>query len=89
VHLIRIGEEDLVDKAGRDMLAVADGIIFGCQTHMGGPSWQFKRFSDPTMRVWRHIRWRDKLADGVTPAPPGSLATGRTPNTPYIGLTKS
>jgi NAD(P)H dehydrogenase (quinone) len=48
------------------MLAVADGIIFGCPTHMGGPSWQFKRFADTTIRVWSPTQWRDKLAGGFT-----------------------
>ena len=66
VHLIRIDEEGIVDEAGWDMLAVADGIIFGCPTHMGGPSWQFKRFADTTIRAWRPTVWRDKLAGGFT-----------------------
>jgi NAD(P)H dehydrogenase (quinone) len=48
------------------MLAVADGIIFGCPTHMGGPSWQLKRFADTTIRVWRPTLRRDKPAGGFT-----------------------
>lgn len=48
-HLIRIDEEGTVAEAGWDMLAVVDGIIFGCPTHMGGPSWQVKRFADATI----------------------------------------
>ena len=66
VHLIRIGEDGIVDEAGWDILAVADGIIFGCHTHMGGPSWQFKRFADTSIRAWRPTQWRDKLAGGFT-----------------------
>jgi NAD(P)H dehydrogenase (quinone) len=66
VHLLRIDEEGIVDEAGWDMLAVADGIVFGCPTHMGGPSWQFKRFADTSIRVWRPSLWRDKLAGGFT-----------------------
>ena len=66
VHLIRIDEEGTVAEAGWDMLAVVDGIIFGCPTHMGGPSWQFKRFADATIRAWRPTLWRDKLAGGFT-----------------------
>jgi NAD(P)H dehydrogenase (quinone) len=65
-HLIRIDEEGIVDEAGWDMLAAADGIIFGCPTHMGGPSWQFKRFADTSIRAWRPTLWRDKLAGGFT-----------------------
>lgn len=64
--LVRIDEEGTVDEAGWDLLAVADGIIFGCPTHMGGPSWQFKRFADATIRAWRPTLWRDKLAGGFT-----------------------
>jgi hypothetical protein len=48
------------------MLAVADGIIFGCPTHMGGPSWQLKRFADTTIRVWTPTLRRDKPAGGFT-----------------------
>lgn len=55
--LVRIDEEGTVDEAGWDLLAVADGIIFGCPTHMGGPSWQFKRFADATIRAWRPTLW--------------------------------
>ncbi|MBU8826621.1 flavodoxin family protein [Mycolicibacterium goodii] len=65
-HLIRIDEEGAIDEADWDMLALADGIIFGCPTHMGGPSWQFKRFADSTIRVWRPTLWRDKFAGGFT-----------------------
>jgi NAD(P)H dehydrogenase (quinone) len=65
-HLIRIDEEGIVDEGGWDMLAVADGIVFGCPTHMGGPSWQFKRFADTSIRAWRPTQWRDKLAGGFT-----------------------
>ena len=46
VNLIRIDEQGTVAEAGWDMLAVVDGIIFGCPTRMGGPSWQVKRFAD-------------------------------------------
>lgn len=65
-HLIRIDEDGEIDHDGWDMLARADGIIFGCPTHMGGPSWQFKRFADATIRVWRRTLWRDKFAGGFT-----------------------
>ncbi|MBU8819319.1 flavodoxin family protein, partial [Mycolicibacterium goodii] len=46
--------------------SVRRAIIFGCPTHMGGPSWQFKRFADSTIRVWRPTLWRDKFAGGFT-----------------------
>ncbi|HEX7823372.1 MAG TPA: NAD(P)H-dependent oxidoreductase [Mycobacterium sp.] len=66
MRLIRIDEEGTVDEAGCDMLASTDGIIFGCPTQMGGPSWQFKRFADATIRAWEPTLWRDKLAGGFT-----------------------
>jgi NAD(P)H dehydrogenase (quinone) len=78
VHLIRIDEEGIVDEAGWDMLAIADGIIFGCPIHMGGPAWQFKRFADTSIRAWRPTQWRDKLAGGFTNST-GMSATSSPP----------
>jgi NAD(P)H dehydrogenase (quinone) len=67
VHLIRIDQDGIVDDAGWDALVSADGILFGCPTHMGGPSWQFKRFADATNhRTWVPALWRDKIAGGFT-----------------------
>jgi NAD(P)H dehydrogenase (quinone) len=67
VHVVRIDKEGLIDDPGWDTLASVDGIVFGCPTHMGGPSWQFKRFADTTNhRVWVPALWRDKFAGGFT-----------------------
>ena len=66
VPLIRIGEEGILDEPAWDMLAIADGNVFGCSADMGGPSWQFERFADSSVRAWRPTQWRDKLADGFT-----------------------
>ncbi|MGY4649723.1 hypothetical protein [Mycobacterium sp. URHB0021] len=88
VHLIRIDEEGLVDEAGWDMLAVADGIIFGCPTHMSEPPWQFKTVLRPHDSTLAHPTGR-QTCRCVTPTPPGFPATGKTPNTPYIDSTKS
>ncbi|GJJ22456.1 flavodoxin family protein [Mycolicibacterium mageritense] len=66
VQLVRIDDDGAVEEAGWGTLAAADGIVFGCPTHMGGPSWQFKRFADSTIRAWRSTQWRDKLAGGFT-----------------------
>jgi NAD(P)H dehydrogenase (quinone) len=67
VHLVGIDKDGMVDDCGWDTLAAADGIVFGCPTHMGGPSWQFKRFADTTNhRVWVPSLWRDKFAGGFT-----------------------
>jgi NAD(P)H dehydrogenase (quinone) len=45
--------------AGWDMVAAADGIVFGRRTLMGGPSWQIKRFADTAICAWRSTLWRD------------------------------
>jgi NAD(P)H dehydrogenase (quinone) len=66
VPLIRIGEKGILDEPAWDMLAIADGIAFGCSTHMGEPSWQFKRFPDSSVRARRPTQWRDKLTGGFT-----------------------
>jgi NAD(P)H dehydrogenase (quinone) len=66
-HLVRIDQDGMVDDAGWNAMASADGILFGCPTHMGGPSWQFKRFADATNhKTWVHSVWRDKFAGGFT-----------------------
>lgn len=49
-----------------DLLEDAEGIIFGCPTIMGGPSWQFKKFCDATREFREKDLWRDKLAAGFT-----------------------
>jgi NAD(P)H dehydrogenase (quinone) len=65
--MVQIDAEGIVPDDGWDALEEADGIVFGCPTHMGGPSWQFKRFADATNhRVWVSTLWRDKLAGGYT-----------------------
>lgn len=49
-----------------ERLEDAEGIIFGCPTVMGGPSWQFKKFCDSTRNIREKDLWRDKLAAGFT-----------------------
>jgi NAD(P)H dehydrogenase (quinone) len=67
VDLVRIDQDGILDDAAWDALARADGVVFGCPTHMGGPSWQFKRFADATNhRTWVPALWRDKFAGGFT-----------------------
>jgi NAD(P)H dehydrogenase (quinone) len=67
VDLVSINQDGEVADAGWDALTRADGIVFGCPTHMGGPSWQFKRFADATNhRTWVPTLWRDKFAGGFT-----------------------
>ena len=64
LHLI--DQEGVLAAEAWDDLAKADGIIFGCPTYMGGPSWQFKKFADASSKIWAEDGWRDKMAAGFT-----------------------
>jgi multimeric flavodoxin WrbA len=61
-----------IDKSGElplgtwDELALADAIIYGSPTYMGGPAWQFKKFADASSKPWLSERWKNKLAAGFT-----------------------
>lgn len=63
---IMISAEGTITDANWQSLAVAQGIIFGCPTYMGGPSWQFKRFADASSKPWFSAEWKNKLAAGFT-----------------------
>jgi NAD(P)H dehydrogenase (quinone) len=52
--------------SGWELLAAADGIVFGTPTYMGGPSGPFKMFADATAKIWFAGGWRDKIAAGFT-----------------------
>lgn len=49
-------------------LEIADAIIFGAPTYMGGPSAQFKTFQDATSSTVfaKGNLWKDKIAAGFT-----------------------
>ncbi len=51
-----------------DDLALAEAIIFGCPTYMGGVSARFKAFMDRTSQavMAKGYLWRDKIAAGFT-----------------------
>lgn len=63
---IMISQEGIITDENWKSLAAAHGIIFGCPTYMGGPSWQFKRFADASSKPWFSDAWKDKLAAGFT-----------------------
>jgi NAD(P)H dehydrogenase (quinone) len=52
--------EGAVNNVGCDVLAAVGRTIFGCPTHIGGPSSKLKRFVDPTVRGLSPTLWRDK-----------------------------
>lgn len=64
--LVAIDAEGNVPEAGWDALALADAIIFGSPTYMGGPSWQFKKFADASSKPWFADAWKDKVFGGFT-----------------------
>lgn len=66
VKHVQIDQEGVLQPDGWERLAKADGIIMGCPTYMGGPSWQFKKFADASSKVWAEDGWRDKLSAGFT-----------------------
>jgi len=47
-------------------LQMANAIIFGSPTYMGGAAAQFKAFADFTSETWFAEAWKDKLAGGFT-----------------------
>jgi NAD(P)H dehydrogenase (quinone) len=49
-----------------EALALADAIIYGSPTYMGGPAWQFKKFADASSKAWFTQVWKDKIAGGFT-----------------------
>lgn len=63
---LAINQEGSLPSGGWEKLEEAEGIIFGCPTIMGGPSWQFKRFADDTREIRAKELWRDKLGAGFT-----------------------
>jgi multimeric flavodoxin WrbA len=49
-----------------DDLALADAMIFGAPTYMGGVSGPFKIFMDTTSKIYATGAWKDKIAAGFT-----------------------
>ena len=53
-------------RARFDDLGLADAIIFGAPTYMGGASGPFKTFMDSTSKTYATGAWKDKIAAGFT-----------------------
>jgi multimeric flavodoxin WrbA len=56
---------DAIDRHWND-LKMADAIIFGTPTYMGGVSAPFKAFMDASSKAWATQDWKDKIAAGFT-----------------------
>ncbi|MEY2862868.1 MAG: hypothetical protein RLY58_575 [Pseudomonadota bacterium] len=65
-ELVEIDQDGNLTDAQWDLLAQADGIIFGSPTYMGSVAWQFKKFADASSKPWYSRVWQDKLAGGFT-----------------------
>ncbi len=65
-ELLAIDAEGNLPADGWDTLNGADAIIFGTPTYMGGPSWQFKKFTDASSKAWFTRAWQDKVFGGFT-----------------------
>lgn len=55
-----------VNQTFMESLQMANAIIFGSPTYMGGAAAQFKAFADFTSKTWFTESWKDKLAGGFT-----------------------
>lgn len=59
-------EGRFVNPSALQALALADAVIMGSPTYMGGVSAQFKAFADATGDIWSRREWADKFATGFT-----------------------
>lgn len=64
VDLIKVGDDGVVDL---DALTASDGIIFASPTYNGALGWRMKRFFESTTGpVWSDLKWRGKVAAGIS-----------------------
>ena len=71
IEMLRITGEQIVNGRWQDptimeKLDLADAIVFGSPTYMGGVAAQFKAFIDGASEVWFVQKWKDKIAGGFT-----------------------
>ena len=66
VNVYRINEVGDLPGGALEELDLADAIIYGSPTYMGGPAWQFKKFADSSAKTFFARKWKDKLAAGFT-----------------------
>ncbi|MGA3797590.1 flavodoxin family protein [Pseudomonas fluorescens] len=58
-------EGNLPENAWEE-ISLADAVIYGSPTYMGGPAWQFKKFADASSKPWFGQAWKNKVAAGFT-----------------------
>lgn len=64
--LIAIDKDGNIREEDWETLSLANAIIFGSPTYMGGPAWQFKKFADDSSKAWFKEAWKNKIAAGFT-----------------------
>ena len=72
VTLVKADDLQEADAGPWDVLAAADGIIFGAPTYMGSVSAVMAKFLEASSKVWFSDGWTDKIAAGFTNS--GSLS---------------
>ncbi|MEV6949166.1 flavodoxin family protein [Streptomyces sp. NPDC051172] len=55
-----------LDEQHWELMAAADGVLFGSPTHIGGPSAAFVAFAEETGRRQMAVHWTDTIASGFT-----------------------
>ncbi|MDT8873222.1 flavodoxin domain-containing protein [Komagataeibacter rhaeticus] len=75
-QLIEIDADGNIQDGEWQALNDADAIIFGSPTYMGNVSWQFKKFSDDSSKIWSSGGWNDKILVAL-PILPAPAATSR------------
>jgi NAD(P)H dehydrogenase (quinone) len=66
INVYRIDEVGDLPSGALEELDLADAIIYGSPTYMGGPAWQFKKFADSSAKAFLARKWKDKFAAGFT-----------------------
>ena len=61
VSVYRINAVGDLPGGALEELDLADAIIYGSPTYMGGPAWQFKKFADSSAKAFFARKWKDKL----------------------------
>jgi NAD(P)H dehydrogenase (quinone) len=62
----RIDQSGELPDGAMEAIGLADAMIYGSPTYMGGPAWQFKKFADASSKAWFAESWKDKVAAGFT-----------------------
>lgn len=65
VNVYRINEFGDLPSGAMEELDLADAIIYGSPTYMGGPAWQFKKFADSSAKAFSRANGKISLLLGL------------------------